>query len=150
MNIRLELPSVRSLWGFGERYDLSDHIGVKIVNRVEEKFTHQGEKTYLPVPIAVSSEFAVRVDTDSVFTFTFSNEDGHTVMELSGDGLSDNDVKTAYGKPRDTVPRLIGEVCSVPDWVFAPWASANRWTSDEDVEYIQERIQGSCRLVPAP
>ena len=133
MNIRLELPPVRSVWGFGERYDITDHIGVEIVNRVEEKFTHQGEKTYLPLPIAVSSEFAVRVDTDSVFTFTFLNEGGHTVMELSGDKLSDDDVKTAYGKPRDTVAQLIGEVCSVPDWVFAPWASANRWTSDEDV-----------------
>ena len=133
MNIRLELPPVRSVWGFGERYDLTDHIGVEIVNRVEEKFTHQGEKTYLPLPIAVSSEFAVRVDTDSVFTFTFLNEGGHTVMELSGDELSDDDVKTAYGKPRDTVAQLIGEVCRVPDWVFAPWASANRWTSDEDV-----------------
>lgn len=134
MNIRLELPPVRSVWGFGERYDLTDHIAVKIVNRVEEKFTHQGEKTYLPVPIAVSSRFAVRVDTDSVFSFTFFNEGGHTVMELNGDGLSADDVKTAYGKPRDTVAQLTGEVCSVPDWVFAPWSSANRWTSDEDVE----------------
>ena len=49
MHIRL---SYGGAYGMGEKYDFFNQKGNTVVNRVEEKFCFQGEKTYCAAPFS--------------------------------------------------------------------------------------------------
>ena len=44
------------MFGAGERFETVDLMGRRVNGRVEEKFTHQGEHTYLPMPFFMTEQ----------------------------------------------------------------------------------------------
>lgn len=123
-----------AVYGLGERYCGVNHKGKKLVNRVFEQFTKQGEHTYFPLPFYYASDgHGVFVDTLSEVTFSFEEEENR--IELSEE--AEHTVFFYYGGLREILPQFTkttGRAILPPKWAFGVWASANRWNSQEIVE----------------
>jgi len=122
-----------SVFGMGERYDSIDRMNKVTKNRVFEKFTHQGENTYFPLPFYFTNDgHGVFVKTDCEVIFTLSPEEFRIeILE------NDCDVYFLYGSPREIVTAFVtlaGDAFLPPEWAFGPWISANRWNKQSDVD----------------
>lgn len=120
------------VYGLGERYDALNYMGRRAVNAVEEKFCHQGDKTYCPMPFFwTDSGLGVYAETARVTRFEFGR--GSITLHLP-EGCA---LHVFSGSPEEIVAaymRLTGEPVLPPDWVFGPWISANHWDSREKLE----------------
>lgn len=99
---------------------------------MEEKFCFQGGKTYCPAPFFwTDSGFGLYADTCESTAFDF--REGEIIAELPK-----NCVITLFsGTPESMIAEylsLFGSPVLPPDWAFGPWISANRWSSQADVE----------------
>jgi len=129
-------------YGMGERFDGVDRMGKSTETTIIEKFTHQGENAYFPLPFFFCNDghgVFVRSDAAVIFTLTA----GHVEITLPE---GDCDVFFLYGTPREIVAQFVamtGEPVLPPDWAFGPWVSANRWKSQKDVEEQLDKIESS-------
>lgn len=70
----LRLP-YRAVYGTGERFDALNQKGRRVINKVEEHFCQQGDKTYCPAPFFFTdSGFGLFIDTWRVSAFDFGEE----------------------------------------------------------------------------
>ena len=129
-------------YGMGERFDGVDRMGKTTETTIIEKFTHQGENTYSPLPFFFCNDgHGVFVQSDASAIFTLSA--GHVEIMLPEEAC---DVFFLYGTPREIVAQFVemtGEPMLPPDWAFGPWVSANRWKSQKDVEEQLDKIESS-------
>lgn len=129
----------RGAYGMGEKYDALNQKGKTVVNRVEEKFCFQGEKTYCPAPFFwTDTGFGLHVDTCEVTTFRF--DDSEIIVALPEDA----DVVLLAGAPEQIIREymsLFGKAVLPPDWTFGPWISANRWNSQAEAEAQIEKLK---------
>ncbi len=129
-------------YGMGERFDGVDRMDKTTETTIIEKFTHQGENTYFPLPFFFCNDgHGVFVQSDAAAIFTLSA--GHVEITLPEEEC---DVFFFYGTPREIVAQFVemtGEPMLPPEWVFGPWASANRWKSQKDVEEQLDKIETS-------
>lgn len=129
--LRISL-AYRGAYGLGERFDALNQKGRRAVCEVEEKFCFQGGKTYCPAPFFwTDSGFGLYADTCESTAFDF--REGEIIAELPK-----NCVITLFsGTPESMIAEylsLFGSPVLPPDWAFGPWISANRWSSQADVE----------------
>lgn len=121
------------VYGLGERYDALNYMGRRVVNAVEEKFCHQGDKTYCPMPFFwTDTGLGVYAQTARVTCFEF--ERGSITLHLPESCA----LHVFSGSPEKMVAaymRLTGEPVLPPEWVFGPWISANHWDSREKLEH---------------
>lgn len=121
------------VYGLGERYDALNYMGRRAVNAVEEKFCHQGDKTYCPMPFFwTDTGLGVYAQTARVTCFEF--ERGSITLHLPESCA----LHVFSGSPEKMVAaymRLTGEPVLPPEWVFGPWISANHWDSREKLEH---------------
>ena len=119
-------------YGMGEKYDALNQKGHVVINRVEEKFCFQGEKTYCPAPFFwTDTGFGLYVDTCEVTSFRF--DDSEIIVVLPYDA----DVVLFAGTPEQIIREymsLFGNAVLPPDWAFGPWISANRWNTQQQAE----------------
>jgi len=130
----------RHIFGLGERFDVLDQTGREIEIHVEEKFTEQGAKTYLPVPFFFTDTgLGIFADTQRITRFTF---EGSILFELPYDRDGKiPDVHCFTGTPGEILQgmsALLGVSPLPPRWAFGPWISANRWNSQTLVESQME------------
>lgn len=129
-------------YGMGERFDGVDRMDKTTETTIIEKFTHQGENTYFPLPFFFcNAGHGVFVQSDAAAIFTLSA--GHVEITLPEE---ESDVFFFYGTPREIVAQFVemtGEPMLPPEWAFGPWASANRWKSQKDVEEQLDKIEFS-------
>lgn len=129
-------------YGMGERFDGVDRMDKTTETTIIEKFTHQGENTYFPLPFFFCNDgHGVFVQSDGAAIFTLSA--GHVEITLPEEAC---DVFFFYGTPREIVAQFVemtGEPMLPPEWAFGPWASANRWKSQKDVEEQLDKIESS-------
>ncbi len=129
-------------YGMGERFDGVDRIGKTTESTIIEKFTHQGENTYFPLPFFFCNDgHGVFVESDAAAVFSLSR--GHVEITLPE---GDCDVHFFFGSPREMLSQFVtmtGEPVLPPDWAFGTWVSANRWTSQADVEEQLDKIASS-------
>lgn len=129
-------------YGLGECFDGVDRMSKTTETTIIEKFTHQGENTYFPLPFFFCNDgHGVFVQSDAATIFTLSA--GHVEITLPE---GDCDVHFLYGTPREIVSQFVemtGEPMLPPDWAFGPWVSANRWKSQKDVEEQLDKIEFS-------
>lgn len=125
------------LYGTGERFDRLDRRGTSVVNTVYNQYKDQGDRTYMPVPLVLSSRgCGLWVDTDRVGE-----------LDLGG-GLSDR-LRLRFRAERlefvlipgpslpdvlDRFTRLTGRPALPPRWSFGPWMSSHNWGSQAEVE----------------
>ncbi|MCL2085267.1 MAG: glycoside hydrolase [Oscillospiraceae bacterium] len=125
-----------AVYGFGERFDAFNQIGLERKIQVYEKFTEQGAHTYMPVPFCLTDAgFGVYIDTKQVIAI--STRRGDKVSSLYAKLPDGADVHILHGAPEeimDGFTRLTGRPKLPPDWAFGLWMSAHRWNTRELVE----------------
>ena len=135
-SLRMEgqLPS-RYVWGTGERFNRVNQRRGGSNGRVVEKFTRQGDQTYLPIPFFMTEtglgwhcEGDIPAETDFA--------DGLSVSRRTrGETLCRD--RLFFGPPARLVGQFIGytgEPALPPEWAFGLWISANGWSCDREVE----------------
>lgn len=157
-SISFILEDCTGLWGFGERYDALNSVGLERINRVYEHFTQQGADTYMPVPFFMTNNVGVYIDTKRVCTIvsrivgTSRTIEGPQVFEsfqavqvwISGELAPEDTIYFFEGPPHTALSeflRLTGHPVLPPKWAFGPWMSANRWNSQAIVEAEAELAQ---------
>lgn len=124
------------IFGTGERFDAIDQQGRSTNGAVTEKFTHQGDQTYLPVPFFMTeqgwgcfcrSDLPVRMDfeTDRI-VMTREAED----EKLAEDVFLFGNVPQMLRRYAE----LTGKPALPPEWAFGVWISGNGWNNDAEVD----------------
>lgn len=134
ISIREGLVSIDSksllLYGLGERFASVNHQGKQWINKVEEQFCHQQQKTYFPIPFFFSPEgWGIYIATTRVIQFSFQNG-----IDIDLTGTAKNDELIVFeGAPEAIVSEfmaLTGKPKLPPKWAFGPWISGHRWKSE--------------------
>lgn len=143
--------------GFGERFDALDQRGQVLDATVFEQYKNQGNRTYLPspffvvVPAASASVVptpctAVHVQTSRRVAFDVgATTHDRLVVELDVDPAAPAvSLRTHVGTAADVVAAHVADIGGLrrpPDWVFAPWMSANNWnTQARVVEEVRRSV----------
>lgn len=136
--VRISL-TYHGAYGMGEKYDALNQKGKTVVNRVEEKFCFQGDKTYCTAPFFwTDTGFGLYADTCEVTTFRF--EEAEILITLPETA----DIILFAGKPEQILREymsLFGKAVLPPDWAFGPWISANRWCTQQQAEEQIEKLK---------
>lgn len=121
--------------GTGERFDAVERTGRASNCRVVEKFTHQGEYTYLPIPFFVTEKgFGWYRQSDIPVELDFS---GPTVFRQETEGTTLTCDMLWFGTPERVLRSFLnstGRPALPPEWAFGVWISANGWNSDAEVD----------------
>ncbi len=125
-------------YGMGEKFDSLNQKGHHVVNRVEEKFCFQGDKTYNPTPFFwTDTGLGLYVDTCETTEFDFAEDEIRVILPESAD------IVLFSGTP-ETILReymsLFGPAQLPPEWALGIWVSANRWKKQADVEQLLEKL----------
>ena len=124
----------KHIWGTGERFHAVDQRNSVTTGSVTEKFTQQGDQTYLPVPF-FCTEQGIGCFRDSYIPVQMSFKDEFLIrQETQGDVLT-RDI-WFFGSSAEILRQFIdytGEPVLPPDWAFGVWMSANGWNSDAEV-----------------
>ncbi len=128
------------VYGLGERYNHINHKGKKVENVVEEKFCHQGEKTYFPLPFfMLDNGYGFFVESKKELSFDLDMPMRIKNLDVKKDRLVI--LKGSYKECIKDFLTLTGATKKAPDWVFGPWISAHRWNSQKMVEAVQEKLR---------
>lgn len=134
VTLEMSMTAKRFL-GTGERFDAVDQSGLGSNGRVVEKFTHQGEQTYLPIPFFLTEQgFGWYRQSDIPVEIRFGDP-VVLAQETAGDLLTRD--RLLPGEPKEVLGnflRLTGEPALPPQWAFGLWISAHGWHCDGDVE----------------
>lgn len=137
-----------AFYGLGEKFDRVNQRGKTPLNYVVEQFSHQEDKTYLPIPFVYSDagvSLLQNSTTPSRFDLTQTAEDGWMQMKLfavcaEGDELFKATIQT--GTPQALLQayhQQTGAPVLPPKWCFGPWMSSNGWnTQKEALEQIDQ------------
>lgn len=134
-----------AFWGFGEKFDKVNQRGLKPKNCVHEQFTHQQEKTYLPIPYFITDKgYGFYYDTNYVVDFEIEekHKDNNTltISTVVGGNASESKANIFFGTIKDTMKQYInkvGDILLPPKWAFGPWMSGNGWdTQKETIEQV--------------
>ena len=125
-------------YGMGEKFDSLNQKGHHVVNRVEEKFCFQGDKTYNPTPFFwTDTGFGLYVDTCETTEFDFAEDEIRVNLPECAD------VVLFSGTPEVMLREymcLFGPATLPPEWALGVWVSANRWNKQADVEQLLEKL----------
>lgn len=126
-------------YGMGEKYDALNQKGRRVVNRVEEKFCFQGDKTYNPAPFFwTDAGWGLYADTCQTTVFDFSAD------TISIELPAGTEVVLFQGQPDQIIREymsLFGPAILPPEWAFGVWISANRWNTQREAEAQLEKLQ---------
>jgi len=123
------------VFGAGERFEAVELMGRDVLTRVVEKFTHQEENSYLPMPFFHTEQgFGWYRASDIPARMRFGDVTEMT-QETEGETLT-RDV-LFFGTPEQVLAqylRATGEPVLPPEWSFGVWISANGWKSEAEVD----------------
>ncbi len=126
-------------YGMGEKYDSLNQKGKKVINRVEEKFCFQGDKTYCTTPFFwTDTGFGLYVKTCEETIFDFCDDCIAVTLPEKAD------VVVFSGTPQEIIREymgLFGPAVLPPEWTMGVWVSANRWNCQKDVEALLEKLK---------
>lgn len=130
------------VWGTGERFHQVNLLGSATNGRVVEKFTHQGDQTYLPIPFFMTEQ-GLGCFRDGSIPAEMRFADPFTVSQRTQGSLLSRDVYF-FGTPAQVLRRFIfhtGRPVLPPDWAFGLWMSANGWNCDQEVDAQLEALR---------
>ena len=119
----------------GERFDRVNQREGGSNGRVVEKFTRQGDQTYLPMPFFMTETglgWYCEGDIPSELHFA-----GGLSIARQTQGKTLGCDRLFFGSPARLLRRFIeltGEPVLPPDWAFGLWISANGWNCDREVD----------------
>lgn len=127
--------NTKYVWGTGERFDHVNQQGYGSNGRVVEKFTQQGDQTYLPMPFFMTERRFGWWCRGSISTQMDFHNRFDLCRETAGDCLSQDVL--FFGAPQELLAQFLahtGRPVLPPEWAFGVWMSANGWNSDEEVD----------------
>lgn len=145
-----------AFYGLGERFHAFNQRGRRVDTRVYEQYCNQGVRSYIPVPLLVSSRgYALWAETLRRCVYDLAAHDPSTVAITSSDPVVS--ARLISGSPREivrTFTQLTGRCQAPPEWVFGPWMSGNEWSSEarvmEEIERtLSEEIPASVVVIEA-
>ena len=125
----------RHIWGTGERYHAVDLRSSFSNGIVTEKFTQQGEQTYLPIPFFMTEQ-CLGCFVDSTIPVGMDFRDCFSLEKRVNEKTLLREI-WFFGSPQDLLKQFIlrtGKPVLPPDWAFGVWISANGWNSDAEVD----------------
>lgn len=124
-----------AVFGLGEKFNGVNQRGKKVLSRVVEKFTHQEEHTYLPIPFFFTEMgFGCLVNTARTVALDF--REGVCLSHATPREGILTELCIFQGSPKDMLKQLhekTGQAVLPPRWAFGPWISANGWNTDQEV-----------------
>ncbi|MCE5344061.1 MAG: glycosyl hydrolase [Eubacteriales bacterium] len=123
------------IFGAGERFDTVELNGHTVGGLVEEKFTFQGEHTYLPMPFFLTDKGFGWYRASSIPVGMRFGAVTEIEQETEGELLTRDELY--FGSPMEVLRRYIvrtGRPELPPEWAFGVWISANGWKNDAEVE----------------
>lgn len=149
VRLRLELPG-EAVYGLGEKFDRVNQRGKKPLNYVVEQFSHQEEKTYLPIPF-LFTDGGVSLLSHSTYPSSFDlsipAENGWIGMELFSCCPAQGELFRATlhrGTPAELLYAYAtetGRPVLPPKWAFGPWISSNGWNTQREAEEQLARME---------
>lgn len=127
--------NVQHVWGTGERFHQVDLMGSETNGRVVEKFTQQGDQTYLPIPFFMTDGGFGCFRSGSISAEMRFGETFAVCQRTQGETLFED--VYFFGTPADVLAQFIrrtGQPVLPPDWAFGLWMSANGWNCDAEVD----------------
>ena len=132
----------RHIWGTGERYHAVDLRSSFSSGIVTEKFTQQGEQTYLPIPFFMTEQ-RLGCFVDSSIPVGMDFRDGFSLEKRITEKTLLHET-WFFGSPQDLLKQFIqrtGKPVLPPDWAFGVWISANGWNDDAEVSAQLEALK---------
>lgn len=124
------------VYGLGEKFNGVNQKGKRALCRVVEKFTHQGEQAYLPMPFFFTETgLGCLCRTNYTVDMDFTKEAVLTQATPASGLLTD--MRLFLGAPSSILKQLhqeTGAAIMPPEWAFGLWISANGWNNDREVE----------------
>ncbi len=142
VKVDMEMSLARGLiLGTGERFDSVNRDGRTSDCRVVEKYTHQGEYSYLPVPFFLTDKgYGWYRQSDMPTQMRFSDM-ATIAQETEGESLT-RDVLW-FGRPAKVLQNFVlatGRPALPPEWAFGVWISSNGWNTDAEVDVQLEAL----------
>lgn len=129
---KLEIDlNYNGVFGLGEKYNALNQKGKEVINKVEEQFCFQNDKTYAPNPFFFTDTgFGLFLDTYDITSFKF--DENKIIVSLN----INTKVYVFINEPKNIISEYMSifkQTVLPPSWVFGTWISANRWGSQEEV-----------------
>ena len=127
--------SARHVWGTGERFHHVDQRHGGSTGRVVEKFTQQGDQTYLPVPFFLTENHLGWLREGSIPAAMDFAQGLCIGQDVQGDVLTRD--RLFFGQPAAQLQgylRRTGQPALPPEWAFGVWISGNGWNCDDEVQ----------------
>lgn len=162
IHVSFASPQDEGFYGFGERFNALNQRGQRLDVRVYEQYKNHGLRTYMPMPLFVSSigyGLLVQNLRHSLFDLAAHDPNRWTLQtelgnesQITLDLMLDNN-----GQLLDLVGRLsglTGRPVLPPSWTFGLWMSGNEWNSQARVEemmrqHTQHQIPASVIVLEA-
>jgi len=131
-------------YGFGERFNALNQRGQRLDVRVYEQYKNHGIRTYLPMPLLISSQgygLLVQSLRHSLFDLAHNNPDRWTLKTELGE-QQQIIIEILLGDRTQLLDlvaglnALTGRPVIPPVWAFGLWMSANEWNTQARVEEI--------------
>lgn len=148
LGFRLRFPG-RAAYGFGEKFDRVNQAGLKPLNYVVEQYSHQQDKSYMPVPFMFTDagvSFLQMGSSRSRFDLSRGSEGGMLTADIScccPEGSVLYEAVIDEGTPAELIAgytRRTGRPALPPDWAFGPWISSNGWNTQAEAEEQLDRM----------
>ncbi|MCK4726988.1 MAG: hypothetical protein KAT29_14350, partial [Anaerolineales bacterium] len=147
--LSFDCPLNEDFYGFGERFNALNQRGQRLDVRVYDQYKNQGLRTYIPMPLFLSSRgygLLVHSRRYTIVDLAQSNPNRWTMETELGD---DNSVTfdILLGNPAsllDIIGRLnglTGRPTLPPDWAFGLWMSSNEWNTQARVEEMMAQSE---------
>ena len=138
VNCKFLIDAGERFFGMGERYSHTEYRGLEIDNYVYNQYTHQKLKTYIPVPLAISTGgYGIFADTTMYSIFKF----GTRLSDLFEIEIDIHPNKQCFdmflftGDPKDILKSfsdITGKPKLPPMWAFGLWMSSNNWDNQAE------------------
>jgi len=154
VRLSLALTEEEALYGTGERFDTFNRRGQRFDVRVYEQYKNQGARTYLPVPLVLSSSgYALYIEgTRPLLIDAGASVPDALVIEADVDrtGASPFEARlflaeTPLGALQSYLHR-VGKPTLPSAWAFGLWMSSNDWNSQARV--LAEVERGEQESIP--
>lgn len=147
LRLSLALEEKEALYGTGERFDAFNRRGGRFDVRVYEQYKNQGARTYMPVPLVLSSQgYALFIEGTRPLAIDAGAALQNTLtLEAEIDRTGKAPLTARLFLAETPLEALQAYLCRTslptlpPEWVFGLWMSANDWNSQQRVMAEVER-----------
>lgn len=141
LRLNLSLADDERLYGLGERFSRLQFRGCELDHYVFNQYKDQGNRTYMPVPLVISSAgYGLYVQSSYYSIFRCGSDDTELLqieaeVRLERHSLDWHLFAGKLAAVLDLYTNVTGKPKLPPKWAFGPWMSSNNWDSEREVDF---------------